>query len=132
VHPSPRAAGTQITLTPEQQQLVAEHTHIVPQIAKRLIKTLSLPRWLDLDEMVSCGFIGLCKAALAYDPSRGQFETFATYRIRGSIVDDYLRRQAPVMIPMQDNTRLEHAESDDLHTEPIDPTPSIEDTLIAE
>ena len=128
--PTQRAACTLLTLTPEQEQLVADYMHIVPAIAKRLVKKLSLPFWINLDEMVSCGYIGLCKAALKYDPARGKFETYATFRIRGNIIDDFLRKQAPIMVPLQEDNCLEYAESEDQHNEKADSTPSIEATLI--
>ena len=117
-------------MTAEQEKLVVEHMHIVPAIAKRLVKKLSLPFWINLDEMVSCGYIGLCKAAQKYDPARGKFETYATFRIRGNMIDDFLRKQAPIMVPLQEDNCLEYAESEDQHNEKADSTPSLEATLI--
>jgi len=122
VNATEHTACTQIRLTPEQQQLVTDHTHIVPAIAKQLMKRFSLPSWIDLSEMVACGYLGLCNAALKFDPALGRFETYASWKVRGAIIDDFLRRQAPVM---------QSTEPDPLdENEPIDPTPSAEETLI--
>jgi len=40
------------------------------------------------EDIISEGFVGLCKAAKSFDPDKGvQFTTYASYRIRGSMVD---------------------------------------------
>ncbi len=124
-----RAACTQkTTLTGAQQQLVTDHLAIVPAIAKQLVKRLSLPHWIDIDEMVSCGYVGLCNAALSFDPTRNiKFGTYAHFRIRGAVIDDFLRKQDVAtddLAAVQAETRqLDHL---------ADPTPSMEDTMIDE
>lgn len=43
---------------------------------------------LDTDDLLSCGTIGLINAIDRYDPARGsRFESFATTRIRGAVID---------------------------------------------
>jgi len=43
---------------------------------------------LDADDLLSCGTIGLINAIDRFDPARGsRFESFATTRIRGSVID---------------------------------------------
>jgi RNA polymerase sigma factor FliA len=43
---------------------------------------------LDADDLLSCGTIGLINAVDRFDPSRGsRFESFATTRIRGAVID---------------------------------------------
>lgn len=43
---------------------------------------------LDTEDLLSCGTIGLINAVDRYDPSRGsRFESFATTRIRGAVID---------------------------------------------
>lgn len=43
---------------------------------------------LDTEDLLSCGTIGLINAVDRYDPSRGsRFESFATARIRGAVID---------------------------------------------
>ncbi|MGI9073259.1 MAG: sigma factor [Bryobacteraceae bacterium] len=126
---SVRAASTR-TLTTAQQQLVIDHAHIVPGIARLLVKRFSLPSWIDIEEMESCGYVGLCSAAIAFDPTRGiAFGTFAHYRVRGCIIDDYLRRQPPVAFRLGDEL-IEGEELQAAHAEPADPSPSVEDVLI--
>lgn len=43
---------------------------------------------LDTEDLLSCGTIGLINAVDRFDPSRGsRFESFATARIRGAVID---------------------------------------------
>ena len=52
-----------------------------------------LPASVDLNDLVQVGIIGLIEAARQYDPGQGvQFETFASQRIRGAMLDE-LRRE---------------------------------------
>jgi hypothetical protein len=58
-----------------------------------------------------------------FDQTRGvAFGTYASFRVRGCIIDGFLRRQVPVMQPMEAESLADN--------EPVDPTPSIEDTLM--
>lgn len=74
-----------------RDQLLNEHLGLVHHVARKLSKTLATN--VDLDELVSCGTIGLMNALDSFDASRGlAFSTFAAPRIRGAILDE-LRRQ---------------------------------------
>jgi RNA polymerase sigma factor for flagellar operon FliA len=74
-----------------RQELLREHLSLVHHVARQLARALAAR--VDLDEMVSCGTLGLIDALEAYDPQRGlAFSTFAVPRIRGAILDE-LRRQ---------------------------------------
>lgn len=57
-----------------------------------------LPKEVDLDDVVSGGVDGLCRAIRAYDPGRGiKFETYGTACIRGAVLDA-LRRTDHVSV----------------------------------
>lgn len=43
------------------------------------------------DDIAQIGMLGLCKAATSYDESKGQFSTYAVFKIRGAISTE-LRR----------------------------------------
>ena len=59
---------------------------LVKRIAGRL--AMSLPPHIDEDDLVGHGVFGLLDAVKRYDPSRGvKFETYASLRIRGSMID---------------------------------------------
>jgi RNA polymerase sigma factor for flagellar operon FliA len=71
------------TKTP--QQLIEECQDLVRSLAWKLHR--KLPAYLDIEDLIGYGEIGLAEAARDYDPTRGQFTTYAYYRIRGAIYD---------------------------------------------
>jgi RNA polymerase sigma factor for flagellar operon FliA len=71
--------------------LMEMHYPLVKHIAERLLQTL--PKSIELDDLVSAGLFGLMDAIRGFDPERGiKFKTYCTTRIRGSILDQ-LRSQ---------------------------------------
>jgi RNA polymerase sigma factor for flagellar operon FliA len=71
--------------------LMEMHYPLVRHIAERLLQTL--PKSIELDDLVSAGLFGLMDAIRGFDPERGiKFKTYCTTRIRGSILDQ-LRSQ---------------------------------------
>lgn len=60
-------------LTPEQKQLAEQHIHLAGYIARQF----SCRTPLDYDELFSICSEGLCHAAVAYNPLKGQFSTIA-------------------------------------------------------
>lgn len=70
--------------------LVDQHAELVHKIAYHL--SARLPASVLIDDLIQAGLIGLMDAASHYDPSQGAtFETYASIRIRGSMLDE-LRR----------------------------------------
>ena len=71
------------------------YSPLVRRLAHQLIA--KLPANVELDDLVQVGMIGLHDALGRFDAAQGvQFETFATQRIRGAMLDelrgnDYLR-----------------------------------------
>ena len=71
--------------------LVEYHFPLVRYIAERLLQTL--PKSIELDDLVSAGTFGLLDAIRGFDLKRGiKFKTYCSTRIRGSILDE-LRSQ---------------------------------------
>lgn len=69
-----------------RERICAEYIGLVRLIANRMIGTL--PSHVEMDDLVANGFVGLLHAIDRYDPKRGyKFETYATSRIRGAILD---------------------------------------------
>lgn len=69
-----------------REQLVLEYLHLVKYVAGRM--AISLPSTVEYDDLVSYGVFGLFDAIEKYDNSRGvKFESYASTRIRGSILD---------------------------------------------
>lgn len=68
------------------QAAIEKFLPMVRAIARRI--STKLPKHYDLEDLVSDGVMGLMAAAERFDPDRGvKFETFATYYIKGSILD---------------------------------------------
>jgi len=67
-------------------ELVFNHQGLVRVIARGVHR--SFPSYIELDDLVGYGQLGLAQAARDFDATRGiQFSTFAYYRIRGAILD---------------------------------------------
>ena len=63
-----------------------QHIGLVKRVALHL-KT-RLPNFMELEELIQVGTIGLIEAAKSFDDSKGvDFEVFARTRIRGAILD---------------------------------------------
>jgi RNA polymerase sigma factor for flagellar operon FliA len=74
-----------------RDKLLAEYTPIVRYTAQRM--AVNLPNSVQFGDLVGAGVIGLIKAVDSFDATREvKFETYATHKIRGAILDD-LREQ---------------------------------------
>jgi len=72
------------------EALVMAHLGMVKRVALHL--KVRLPPFMELDELIQVGMIGLLEAARAYNPGRGiDFENFAHSRVRGAILDEVRR-----------------------------------------
>lgn len=72
-------------LTPDA--LVEKHAVLVKRIASHL--AARLPETVEIDDLVQVGLMALLEAARNYSESRGaKFETFASIRIRGAMLDE--------------------------------------------
>lgn len=77
---------TQIQSLELRNKLAERYLPLVKIVAGRL--GVSLPSYVDRDDFISTGFLGLLQSIERFDPARGvKFETFATVRIRGAILD---------------------------------------------
>ncbi|MFT4649780.1 MAG: RNA polymerase sigma factor for flagellar operon FliA [Planctomycetota bacterium] len=88
-----RAKGPEFKSELEQIRnvLMERHYPLVKYIAERLLQTL--PKSIQIDDLISAGLFGLMDAIRGFDPERGiKFKTYCTTRIRGSILDQ-LRSQ---------------------------------------
>ncbi|MBZ0106829.1 MAG: RNA polymerase sigma factor FliA [Sulfuricella denitrificans] len=69
------------------EQYVAQYAPLVKRIAHHLVA--KLPSSVQVDDLIQAGLIGLLDAVGHYDPSQGaQFETYASQRIRGAMLDE--------------------------------------------
>lgn len=73
-------------------ELILQHEDYLVAIVRRL--AARLPAHVDIEELLSCGRLGLVEAARRYKFGQGAvFETYAYYRIRGEIFD-WLRKMS--------------------------------------
>ncbi|HEX2937548.1 MAG TPA: FliA/WhiG family RNA polymerase sigma factor [Ruminiclostridium sp.] len=73
-----------------RNKIVILYAGLVKSLARRAAAVSG--SYVDIDDLVSFGMIGLIKAVEKFIPEKGvTFETYATYRIRGEIID-YMRR----------------------------------------
>jgi RNA polymerase sigma factor for flagellar operon FliA len=69
-----------------REQLIEEYIPLVKYVAGRL--AMNLPSSVDVGDLESFGFFGLLDALEKYDADRNtKFETYATTRVRGAIID---------------------------------------------
>lgn len=61
------------------------HVALVHRMAGKFKKRL--PPQVEMDDLVSLGYGGLIKAADRYDASMGQFDKYASSKIRGAMID---------------------------------------------
>ena len=70
-----------------KSRLVLTYLWMVKYIAGRL--PVRLPPSMSLDDLESCGVLGLLESVEKYDPDMGRdFEVYAYHRIRGSMLDE--------------------------------------------
>lgn len=71
----------------DRDALIRQHLPLVRRLATHMMA--KLPPNVELDDLVQVGMIGLTEALSRYEASQGvQFETFATQRIRGAMLDE--------------------------------------------
>ncbi len=70
-----------------QNSLVMNNLDLVARIAAYFKSRL--PSHIELDDLIQSGYLGLIEASNHYKPEKGaSFQTFASIRIKGSIIDE--------------------------------------------
>ena len=73
--------------TLDRDDQLRKYSPLVRRLAHHMIA--KLPPSVELDDLIQVGMIGLTEAIARYEPSQGvQFETFASQRIRGAMIDE--------------------------------------------
>ncbi len=73
-----------------REQLIQKHLHLVKYSIGRIMARYQLDKEaVSVEDLYSCGVIGLMEAVDGFDPSRMvKFVTYAIPRIRGAIIDE--------------------------------------------
>lgn len=86
-----------------RDELAVKNLDLVGRVVGRL--PISVPRELDVEDLISVGTMGLLKAARTYQPMRGaSFRTYAYVAIRAAVLDE-LRRFDPMPRGMRGRLR---------------------------
>jgi len=71
----------------KRNELILTYTPLIKYIAARL--AARLPAQVSLDDLISCGTIGLIDAINKFDVSKNvQFKTYAEFRVKGAMLDE--------------------------------------------
>lgn len=71
----------------DKDQCLREYAPLVKRLARQMMT--KLPYSVQIDDLIQSGMMGLLDAASRYDDIHGaQFETYATQRIRGAMLDE--------------------------------------------
>jgi len=71
----------------KRDELILNYTPLIKYIAARL--AVRLPAQVALDDLISCGIIGLIDAINKFDVNKNvQFKTYAEFRIKGAMLDE--------------------------------------------
>ena len=71
----------------QRDELILECTPLIKYIAMRL--AARLPAHVAIEDLISCGIIGLIDAIDKFDLSKNvKFKTYAEFRIKGAMLDE--------------------------------------------
>lgn len=71
----------------KRDELIMTYTPLIKYIATRLVARL--PPQVAMDDLISCGIIGLIDAINKFDVTKNvQFKTYAEFRIKGAMLDE--------------------------------------------
>ena len=75
---------------PQGEELVLAHLGMVKRVALHL--KARVPAYMELDELIQVGMMGLLEASRVFDATKGvDFENFAHSRVRGAMLDEVRR-----------------------------------------
>ncbi|MFD3157465.1 FliA/WhiG family RNA polymerase sigma factor [Haloimpatiens sp. FM7330] len=78
----------------KREEIVKKYIPLVKYLASRVI--IGKTKYIEYEDLISYGMLGLMDAISKFDESRGmKFSTYASIRIRGSMIDE-LRRNSPI------------------------------------
>jgi RNA polymerase sigma factor for flagellar operon FliA len=95
----------------DRERIIQEFAPLIRVMAHRL--AFRLPAYMDVEDLISVGVIGLMDAMTKYDPTReANFKTYAEFRIRGAMLDeirsmDWIPRSVHERITLLHKTEME-------------------------
>ena len=74
------------SVSANRDALVFQHLPMVRFVAKHVYERM--PKYVDLDDLISAGLVGLIDAAAKFDCNKQvQFKSYAQFRVRGAMLD---------------------------------------------
>ncbi|MCL1884944.1 MAG: FliA/WhiG family RNA polymerase sigma factor [Defluviitaleaceae bacterium] len=105
-----------------KEKLILHYAPLVKYVAGRLL--VHIGQHVEFDDLVGYGIFGLIDAIDKYDNAKGvKFETYASFRIRGAIIDHIRRMDWVPRTLRQKNKQMEQAYTmleDELGRQPTD------------
>jgi RNA polymerase sigma factor for flagellar operon FliA len=95
----------------QKEDLILKYAPLIKYIANRI--AARLPVHIDIQDMINSGVLGLMDAIEKFDPDKGvKFETYAEYRVKGSILDslramDWVPRSVRKVATILENTYVD-------------------------
>ncbi|HSR65158.1 MAG TPA: sigma-70 family RNA polymerase sigma factor, partial [Xanthomonadaceae bacterium] len=84
------AAAYRAQSNADAARIVERHAELVRRIAHHL--AARLPSSVEVDDLIQAGMLGLIEAARNFQADQGaSFETYASIRIRGAMIDEIRR-----------------------------------------
>ncbi len=94
-----------------KDKILVEYAGLVKFIAGRM--AMNLPASVEVADLSGAGVMGLIRAVEMFEPERGlKFETFATHKIRGAILDELRSMDWVPRSVRQKNRNLQKAYTD--------------------
>ncbi|MCF8075186.1 MAG: FliA/WhiG family RNA polymerase sigma factor [Desulfotignum sp.] len=91
-----------------RESLIRELAPLVKYIADRM--AMQLPAGISRDDLISAGILGLNEAIDRFQPDKNvKFKTFATYRIKGAMVDEVRKMGWASRSVVRNHQRIEAA-----------------------
>ncbi len=98
-----------------KEQIVKKYIPLVKYIASRVI--IGKSKYIEFEDLLSYGMIGLMDAINKYDESRGmKFSTYASIRVKGAMIDE-LRKNSPISKGAMDKLNKYNQVVDKLQTQ---------------
>lgn len=94
---------------PNRDKLIMQYAPLVKNIVGRLASKLPIDA-ADKEDLVNVGIMGLMSALEKYDKTRNvQFETYASFRIRGAVLDELRAKDWVPRATRSKDNRIEDA-----------------------
>lgn len=108
----------------DPEALVEQNIPLVKFVLAKV--SARLPRWVDREDLLEAGIVGLLDASRKFDPERGvAFNTYAVTRIRGAMLDhirsmDWLPRSMRDKLDRLRSASQELTQTNDCHPSPLE------------